>query len=181
MIKFLDEQFFFFLNSLAGQNRILDYLIIFFATYFGYFLIAALLFLIFWKYKKEFWQPLMFTASSLLLSTVLTQIIRFFYYRPRPFLDFSINTLINHSLTSSFPSGHSVFFFALALVIFYFNRRWSWLFISGAFLIGLARISAGVHWPLDVLGGIILGFLSVFFIKSLFPSLTKNTILRKDY
>ena len=168
MIKFWDEQIFFFLNSLAGQNRILDYLIIFLAEYFGYFLIAAFLFLIFWKYKKDAWRPLIFAVFSLLLSASLTQIIRYFYYRPRPFLTDSVTALIDHSSTSSLPSGHSVFFFALAFVVFYLNRRWSWWFLGGAFLMGLARIFAGVHWPLDIIGGAILGFLSVFIIITLF-------------
>lgn len=163
----LDKQLFLFLNSLAGQSRFLDYLIIFLADYFSYLLVAIFLFLIFWKYKEKVWRILVLAISSILLSEIITQIIRHFYYHPRPFTVLSINTLISHSSTSSFPSGHSVVFFSLAFIIFYFNRRWGWFFIIGAILISLARIIAGVHWPLDIIGGAAVGFLSAFLVRKI--------------
>lgn len=61
----------------------------------------------------------------------------------------------------SFPSGHSqtplVFWGAIALHV---QRRWfTWLVGIMLFLIGLSRLYIGVHWPLDVLGGWVIGLL----------------------
>jgi membrane-associated phospholipid phosphatase len=59
--------------------------------------------------------------------------------------------------SNSFPSGHTAFVFALATVVYPYHKRLSYfVFVSGA-LIGLARIMAGVHYPADVLGGMVLG------------------------
>ena len=37
-----------------------------------------------------------------------------------------------------------------------------------AFLIGLVRIMAGIHFPIDILGGFILGTLTAYFVKYLY-------------
>ena len=58
----------------------------------------------------------------------------------------------------SFPSGHASFFMALACAIFISHKKAGYLFMFFALLIGIARIIAGVHFPVDILGGFILGY-----------------------
>jgi undecaprenyl-diphosphatase len=58
---------------------------------------------------------------------------------------------------SSFPSGHTATSFACATVLSYFVPRAAPAFYLLALAIGFSRIYVGVHWPLDVLGGAILG------------------------
>jgi membrane-associated phospholipid phosphatase len=48
---------------------------------------------------------------------------------------------------------------AFATLFSYYYRRWSWLFVLYAFLMGLSRIVVGVHYPFDVAGGAVVGFL----------------------
>lgn len=67
----------------------------------------------------------------------------------------------------AFPSGHSTAFMALATSIFLSHKRVGYLFIVFAVLIGLARIVAGVHFPLDILGGFILGAGVAYIVKFL--------------
>lgn len=58
----------------------------------------------------------------------------------------------------SFPSNHASNAFGLAtfLTLFY-PRRWAWYFgIAGA--VAFSRIYVGVHYPLDIFGGLVLGF-----------------------
>jgi undecaprenyl-diphosphatase len=53
-----------------------------------------------------------------------------------------------------FPSGHSAVAWALAVVIAaWLPPRWRWLPVTAAALVAAGRIDAGVHYPLDVVGG----------------------------
>ena len=66
----------------------------------------------------------------------------------------------------AFPSGHATFFMALAFALFFNHKKAGYVFILFALLIGIARIIAGVHFPVDILGGFILGFFIAFFVKN---------------
>lgn len=63
----------------------------------------------------------------------------------------------------SFPSAHAANHFCLAaflLSIFgYFLGRWKYMWWLWAILISLAQVYVGVHYPLDILGGAILGII----------------------
>jgi len=80
--------------------------------------------------------------------------------RPRPPLRYpQIETLVPLPHSYSFPSGHTSTSFACAVVLAAAtpNRRARALLIALATLIALSRVYAGVHYPLDVVGGAVLG------------------------
>jgi len=62
---------------------------------------------------------------------------------------------IPHS--DSFPSGHTATSFACATVLAALVPRAAPAFYLLALAIGYSRIYVGVHWPLDVVGGSVLG------------------------
>jgi len=149
----------------SHQNVLLDDLIIFVAQYFPYMLGAGALFLIF----REFgWRRRLLFLSELLLALIIsrglvTEFIQFFYHQTRPFEVLGFTPLIGEA-GSSFPSGHAAFFFALATTIIFWNRSWGVWYFFFAFLNGLARVFAGVHWPLDIVGGAAVGIAGALFI-----------------
>ena len=162
----IDVKIFYFFNNLAGQWPILDQLIVFFGYYFPYFLATAfLLILYFSKYsRREKWQMFLTVAVSAIISRFgFVSLIRLFYQRPRPFLIYQINQLIAKN-AFSFPSGHAAFFFALAMAIYFYNKKWGAWFFAAAILMTLARVTAGIHYPTDILAGAIIGILSAYFI-----------------
>lgn len=167
----LDEKIFNFIHQLVGKSRLLDLSAIFFADYSGYILILITLVLIFSvkKYKDRLYRLAFISLTLLLSNGIFTETIRFFFFRKRPFVELGFAPLIAKSAAeASLPSGHASFFFALAFAIFYLGeKRWSMIFLAISFLMGIARVYVGVHWPLDIVFGIAVAFISAFIVKFL--------------
>jgi undecaprenyl-diphosphatase len=177
----MNQAIFYCLNSLAGKSVCFDSLVIFFAQYLGYWLVAGLFALvILGKDKKKEIKMLILTAISVFLSRIIiTETIRYFYYSPRPFVVLNdLNQLISHEPTASFPSGHAAFFFALAMAVVFATRwrTWGAIFFLGAILIGVSRVIAGIHWPCDILGGAIIGIISALVAKFISQSIIKPNV-----
>lgn len=78
--------------------------------------------------------------------------------RPRPcWLDTAVPLLIENPQDYSFPSGHSLASFEAAVSIFLFHKKWGLAAIVLAALIAFSRLYLFVHFPADVLAGILLG------------------------
>ena len=81
----------------------------------------------------------------------------------------------------SFPSGHAqgstVFWGFLALK---FKERWAW-WLSGIMiaLISFSRIYLGVHWPIDILGGLAIGFALLFLYSRYAPENLEEIPMKK--
>ncbi|MDO8443184.1 MAG: phosphatase PAP2 family protein [bacterium] len=167
----LDEKIFNFIHQLVGKSRLLDLLAIFFADYSGYILILIALVIIFSakKYKDRIYNLAFISLILLLSNGIITQTIRFFFFRERPFAVLNFAPLIEKSsFEAALPSGHASFFFALAFAIFYLGeKRWSLVFLAISLLMGIARVYVGVHWPLDIVSGMLVAFVSAFIVKLL--------------
>ena|ERR1035437_6041361 len=175
----MNNQIFFFFYSLAHQSKILDNVIVFFAVYFPYVVvILAGLFLLFhhevlkaeepFRVFMEKKREILMVFFSGCLAWVLAYILKILIHIPRPFDVFSqVRSLFSES-GYAFPSGHATFFMALAISIFFLHKKAGYVFMLFALLIGLARIIAGVHFPIDILGGFVLGATVALLIKYLF-------------
>lgn len=176
-----DQSIFEAIYGLAHQAKWLDWLGIFLAQYLPYLLAFAFLATVFRRareWRHRFYDLASAALSLLLARGILTEIIRIFVLRPRPPEALGIMPLISMPSSAAFPSGHASFFFALAFSILFFQtdgwtsarkgRTGLW-FIAGAFLVSAARIFVGVHWPIDILGGIVVGFLSAYLVHLLLP------------
>ncbi|MDI6882950.1 MAG: phosphatase PAP2 family protein [Patescibacteria group bacterium] len=164
----MDFLVFQLINNFALKYLWLDTLAIFLTKYLPYLLIGILILLLIKNFKKYLPMVIKGFASAIFSGLVLTQIIRWFWFHPRPFIENEVNLLLTHSPSSSFPSAHTAFFFALSTIIYFYNKRTGIFFFLGSFLIGLARIFSGLHWPSDILGGIVLGILSGWLIYKFF-------------
>jgi undecaprenyl-diphosphatase len=85
--------------------------------------------------------------------------------RARPFaVDASITVIDAKPQTASFPSGHAAMAVAYAMAGSRLLPGSGWIWWPLAALVAVSRLYIGVHWPSDVLGGALLGFLSGWFV-----------------
>ncbi len=162
------------INGLVGSSSFFDFLGYFFAEYLGYVLLAVLALSLLRNYKK-YWRMVAEALTAAVLSRfVLTEVIRFFWHRARPFVDNQVNSLLVHEATGSFPSGHAIFYFALSTVVYFYNKKLGIVFLISSFLISISRVFAGVHWPSDVLAGALLGIISGWLVYKISGKLLKK-------
>ena len=142
----------------------MDFLIIFLGEYLGYILLAGLL-VFWWKNRKRYTKLLFkFIAAAVLSRGIITESIRLFWERPRPFVEQHLTPLIEHTASASFPSGHAALFFALGTILFFYNKTAGALFLLGAAVLSGARVFAFLHWTSDIIGGAVIGVVSAFFV-----------------
>ena len=98
---------------------------------------------------------------AFLIELVIYKIVKQLVRRVRPFETISgANSLIRPPDKFSFPSGHTAAAFLMAIVLSYFYPALKIPLILFASLIGISRIYNGVHYPIDVFAGMLLGAFS---------------------
>lgn len=158
----LNEKLFYFLNSFAGRSAFLDSVIVFIGNDLPFILIGfTLVYFIFIKRSARRLALLSFTT---LFAALITEVLKWAVFRhPRPFAALTdVVQLIQISAFDSFPSQHATIFAALATGMFIYDRSVGVWYIVLAVLIGIARIMAGIHYPLDILTGFLIGFLVTY-------------------
>jgi len=170
----LNISVFNFIHYLAGRWWLLDWLGIFLAKYLPYLLIVAFLyFLLKENGRRRIYFFSLASLSVILSRGIIVEAIKFFYSCERPFASLGFSPLFEKASLGSFPSGHAAVFFALSMAVFYLNRKaGKWFFIL-SFLVVVARIFAGIHWPFDVLIGAVIGLLSALFVRKMLPKTEK--------
>lgn len=167
----MNQRLFLLINGWAGKNSLLDASMVFSAKYLIYivFLTVAALMLIL-LYKRQ-WQPVFWFGGALVSSVVFLLIAAHLYVDHRPFVDHHVTQLIAHAAGKSFPSDHTTATAAMAFGLLLLTpfRKIGVLVLAAAVLIGFSRIFVGVHYPVDILGGIVtgaLGGLVVWFVRN---------------
>lgn len=111
---------------------------------------------------KSLWWILFFLLTPAIGDLISSSLIKESVFRIRPCNNLTVNArfLLNYRpQSSSFTSSHATNHFAIATFVFFslpaYSRKWlAWLF-GWAALIAYAQVYVGVHYPLDVFGGIL--------------------------
>jgi undecaprenyl-diphosphatase len=168
----MNKKIFFKLNNIVGKSKIFDLALIFWAKYFAFVFWFWLIVLFFFpnmgenfNLNRETIIYIHLVGALVWFSVLLIKTIRF---TPRPYLTKQTKVLIKKKKSSSaFPSGHTALFFALGGIFIHFSLPLGLLVFICAFLVGMSRLISGLHWPIDILGGAIIGTLIGFFISYL--------------
>ncbi len=97
---------------------------------------------------------------AVLLANVLVKVCNLIYFRPRPFSVQEVKLLFYRPSDSSLPSNAGAVAFAFAGVGWQRSRRLGVLMGVLGTAFGFARIFCGVHYPLDIAAGVLVGLLS---------------------
>jgi undecaprenyl-diphosphatase len=165
-MSFSNHAVFLAIHNLSGRNGFADAIGIFLAEWMPYLLAIAFLALVFMQpgARKKFYLFAEGALAVILARGIVTPLIQLFYHEPRPFSFYGFAPLIGES-GWSFPSAHAALFFALLIPVWYANKKWGWWYLAAAALMAVARVYAGVHWPLDIVAGAIIGIASGFFVR----------------
>jgi undecaprenyl-diphosphatase len=112
-------------------------------------------------------------VASLLLANLMVKLINLLYFRPRPFEAGAVNLLFYRPSDSSLPSNPAAVGFSLAVAVWLTHRRVGGVLLILAALWSLARVYCGVHYPLDVLAGAMVGGLAAHLIVRQMPLLNR--------
>ena len=119
-----------------------------------WFVISSLMFL-----KVEYRIIGIGVILAVALTTIIGEgIIKHIVRRSRPFQDKEEKLLINKPITYSFPSGHTASSFAALAVFLQMNGKLGLIVSPIATLIAFSRVYLKVHYPTDVIFGMLLGF-----------------------
>ena len=103
-------------------------------------------------------------ASAWVVATLIKTIVK----APRPYIIFPNISPLLEKTDFSFPSGHATFFMALGVSIYLSHKKAGIIFIILAFLIGISRIITGVHFPVDILTGYVIGIIIAIVFNLIF-------------
>jgi undecaprenyl-diphosphatase len=167
----IDWAVFHFLNgSLRGHPGLSDD-IEDFVTYWAVplFVIATLsLWLLDRPGKKYRWKVACLSGlASAGLGLLISQAITHVWVRERPFEAHPAQTLLlgSPSHEPSFPSDHAVAAFAIAFsVAFVGGRLMGAFFLAAASIVSITRVFVGLHYPGDVVGGLLVGLLAALVV-----------------
>ncbi len=170
----LNQLIFQFLFGLGGRWPLVDQVVIFSAVWLGYGVGILLLGFFGWRFYRRDQVATVAAASTLgaaLAAWIFSAVVKFWYLAPRPFAFYQeLSPLFRYGEWDSFPSGHTIVAFATAVAVRQFYPRFGNLILILALMIGLARVIAGVHWPLDVFAGLLFGSFLGWLIPRLGPT-----------
>ena len=152
----MNRSLFMLMNAGAPPGALDSWLANFFAQWLIYAIPGLVVVLWLWG-NRRVRGAAMLSSAALLLSVTANLLIASLWFHPRPFMVPMGNQYLAHLPESSFPSDHAVVFFSvgLGLLLGGLTRSGFTIVILGG-IVGAARIYLGVHFPLDIIGALLV-------------------------
>ena len=154
----LNTKIFLKINSFVGKSKLLDsfgragaeWVIV---AMIGWYIAGVLIDRM--PDKRLVFFPLFFLAFAWSVGWVINLLISLSMHEPRPYISHPQTRLLFQPLMSwkTFPSDHSMSACLFVFLSFMFNLPGAWATIPMALWVAWGRVYAGLHYPLDILGG----------------------------
>ncbi len=168
-----DAKLFLWINSWVGRFPVFDQAMEWIVSDYLIPVSFALVLLCLWftgsdKLERQRHQIGVFVAlSSMGFASLAVFIINALYFRPRPFAEHEVSLLFYKPTDSSFPANSMAATFAIAAAVFGVNRRVGAVMYIVAAIYAFSRVYAGVHYPLDVTAGALIGIVVAWLVFKL--------------
>lgn len=140
----------------------MDSIIIFCAKY----LFVAVVLIIAWVWLKSSRPKKLELAvaaiSAGIIALAISRLAAKLYYDPRPFVTHNVKPLIPHAADNGFPSDHALLTMTLTSIIYFYDRRWALIALIATLVVGIARVAAHIHSPIDIIGSLVIGVVAGF-------------------
>ena len=176
-LKEIDEYLFRLINS-TGWEQMDQVMILISSKWFWIPLYIIILYQIYKKYPKEFFKLLCSYGLLIFLADFgSVQLFKEVFQRARPchWLE-GIRIVDGCGGRFGFISSHAANSFAIAFFTSLVLRKYWWFvnLFSWAVLIGFSRIYLGVHYPFDILGGMLWGLFVSLLVNYIYKMKIKN-------
>lgn len=141
--------------------------ITFLASFLIWIMFAGLVFLWFidGKIKKE---QAFHALIATLIAWGISNMIKNLFPAVRPFETLGLVPLtFTQPINGSFPSEHTASAWAMATTLWLHDKKMGTLFIIAATGVGLGRVMSRVHYPIDVVVGVVIGFMVSYLFEKL--------------
>ncbi len=118
-------------------------------------------------------ESLMFLSVSV-IAWVCSHFLKSIFKIPRPHI--AIDSVSVSDSLYSFPSGHVTFFFAIATALYFYHRKLAYAVALFGLAVGLARVDIGYHYPIDIVGGMVLGIVVGYAGHKVYKKLAKSNL-----
>ena len=171
----MNHLIFTFLNNFTHHSNFFDSMVVFIARFGIYVaMIAGIIFfaVLFsthknWKGRglKVFLREIGVIIITVLSSLVAALILKTIFHEARPFVsDPNLHPLFMYGGHDSFPSGHAALLYAFAMAVTLYHSRTGWYFFIFAILVSICRVISGIHFPIDITAGAILGSATAYLV-----------------
>lgn len=165
-MEIINQQLFMLLNASNIPSGLFATLLPMVTELPLYLVPAGLVIMWFGKAKSK--ETAFHIACATSLCLTINVLIGLVWFHNRPFMDHLGLQLIPHAADSSFPSDHVTLIATASFILFLLKQFMPvarMLFI-GAIITGWTRVYSGVHYPLDILGALIISYLvAAFYIR----------------
>ena len=159
------------LNGLAGRWPAFDRLIQFLMNDYALTTALSALVVVLWlrgrtpEEREADQAAAVHIIVALLIASALVKGLNLVFFRLRPFTAHQVNLIFYHPSDSSLPSNSATVAFVFALGAGQRSRGLGALGVGMGVVLGLSRVIGGVHYPLDILAGALLGSGSVLLVR----------------
>ena len=165
-----DAEIFLWINGWVGTFTIFDRVVQWMVSDYLIPVVFSVVLLGLWfgwadqAMRERHQRSVMLAGISVGIANVAVRIVNEFYFRYRPFDTLDVELLFYPPTDSSFPANPVAIVIAMATGVWMANRRIGTAMYVVAILFGFSRIYAGVFYPLDILGGALIGVAATYLV-----------------
>jgi undecaprenyl-diphosphatase len=163
--------------------HILFLILVFIARWMPWIVLVGLLLVIGWDYRakpRKFFEEACAVAVTTFLAWGISGLGKILVHAPRPFVGSGSETIFFVRDMTSFPSGHAATLFALAGALYFYHEGAGYAFFCCALLVSAARVAVGVHFPIDVAAGALIGLAVAVILHRYIHHICQDTFFKKN-